>query len=120
MADPRRYTLSTKVNKSELATVRARLATSKLGQSEALRLLILNERLPERVHVGIDITAMTAYRNLQPLQSNLNQIAHELNADRTRQIPVEGARALLSLVRKIEAEVKAVRQDVIQGAGESP
>src|SRR5690606_5822714 len=76
LADPRRYTLSTKLNKSELATVRARLVTSKLGQSEALRLLILNERLPEKVHAGLDITATQAYQNLQPLQSNLNQIAH--------------------------------------------
>lgn len=112
-ADPRVIVLSTKVNKEEFGTVMQRMAETGLKRSEALRLLILHEHLPKKIMGGLDITASEAYQRLQPLQSNLNQIAHALNAERLSQIPPQGAQALLALIRKIEKEVKVLRQEVI-------
>lgn len=118
ISDPRKITVSTRVNREEFARVMQRMRDTNLTRSEALRLLLLNEHLPQKIAGGIDITVSQAYQKLQPLQSNLNQIAHALNGDRTSQINPDGLKAFVALIRKIEAEVKEIRQEIIQKKAE--
>lgn len=87
--DPRKFIVSGKLNRAEHAQVMSKIRDAGLTRSEAVRLLLLNDRLPEKVFGGIDITSSEAYANLQPLQSNINQIAHWLNKVRPTNIDAE-------------------------------
>ncbi|TEA79488.1 hypothetical protein [Allopusillimonas ginsengisoli] len=109
---PRDKFLKVRLSANELKTLDHRLTQSGYTRSEAVRLLVLHERLPEKIHAGLDVSASQAYVKLQPLQSNLNQIAAHLN----RVKPLEMSRSDLetiykntrvceSLLRKLRAEI---------------
>lgn len=121
VGDPRKHTLSTKLNRSELRAVLSRIAASGLKRSEALRLLVLNEELPKVIHRGVDITATQAYQNLQPLQSNLNQIAHAFNvalsAGKLAEVKPERVEAMMRLLQDTASEVKSIRQEILSANG---
>src|SRR5690606_8535190 len=96
--NPRIFTVSAKLNSTELDFVLDRVRSSGLSRSEAFRLLLLHEQLPQVIHKGIDVNASAAYQNLQPLQSNLNQIAHALNSKAFEHFPPEAIEGLLKLI----------------------
>lgn len=118
LENPRRFTVSAKLNKDELDFVLTRIRATGLTRSEAFRLLLLHEELPSVVHKGVDVSASAAYQNLQPLQSNINQIARILNSDRTSQLDLDGVNKIVQFVRKVEGEVKTLRQEIIGATGD--
>lgn len=119
--DPRKHTLSTKLNRSELRSVLSRIAASGLKRSEALRLLVLNEEIPKVIHRGVDVTATRAHQNLQPLQSNLNQIAHAfnvaLNTGKLAEVKPERVEAMMQLLEETASQVKSIRQEILSANG---
>lgn len=76
---PRHIRIYTKLNEAEKRIVDERVKNTGMSRSEILRLLILHDELPDFYYRGLNPFAVKGYQNLQPLQSNLNQIAHELN-----------------------------------------
>lgn len=107
--DPRAFTISTKVNSQEKALIDSKIKMSGLRNSEAIRVLLLNDKLPDSYYRGLNPFAVKGYQNLQPLQSNLNQIAHHLN-----QYAAAGARLnndkLTKIVVQTAKHTRAVEQ----------
>ncbi len=118
-ANPRRRVVGVRFSDAELAEIQSKISVAGLRHSEAVRLLLLNDVLPTKVFGGTDVGAARAYQNLQPLQSNLNQLAKHMNSDRTAQLSQGGAAKLWDLLKSIEREVKVLRSEVITG-GEHP
>jgi len=94
-----------------MMTARARDAG--LSIAEAIRYLILHDKPPKKVYGGLDVSAATAYRNLQPLQSNLNQIAHHLNSAKSDEIDGINVRELALLFIDLEQNVAQLRSDIV-------
>lgn len=110
--DPRKFTLSTRVSAEEKEMIDVKLLKAGISPATAIRLMLLHENLPNTVEAGVNITAREAYINLQPLQSNLNQIAHQLNTN-PGSIEIQIIQKLVPLLKQIESEVKQLRSEVL-------
>lgn len=111
-SDPRKISITGKFTRAEFHQVMEKISASGLTRAAAVRMLLLHERLPQTVYGGVDVTASQAYAELQPLQSNLNQIAAWLNKSRPAEIPRETVKSIhqnvvatYALVQKLRAEI---------------
>lgn len=77
--NPRTHYIKTRVSAEEKAIIEQKIKLSGLTKSEAVRVLLLHDQLPDFYYRGLNPFAIAGFKNLQPLQSNLNQIAHRLN-----------------------------------------
>ncbi len=117
-SDPRKISITGKFSRTEFQQVMEKIRASGLTRAAAVRMLLLHEQLPKVVHGGVDVTASQAYAELQPLQSNLNQIAAWLNRVRPTEITKEQAKsihqnttAVYGLVQKLRAEILTHKAD---------
>jgi len=111
--DPRDITISGMLNRAEFASVMEKINASNMRRSEAVRLLLLNAKLPEKIYGGVDVSASAAYVNLQPLQSNLNQIAHWLNKTQAANVTAETLKKINQNVVATYKLVRELRQQIL-------
>ena len=110
---PRKSKLTISLSREEMADVCEKISRAGMSRSEAGRLLLLGASLPEMQRVGLDPSAVEAYRALAPLQSNLNQIAAAMNQLRPTTLPT---RDLLAIQKNVSSTYKLVarlRQELI-------
>jgi len=105
--------IKARLTESEFNEITERAKRSGLTVADAIRLMLFSEKLPKKIYGGLDISAARAYQNLQPLQSNLNQIAHHLNETRPEVMPHADALQIALIVRQIEDEVRVLRHEII-------
>jgi len=105
------HVISTRLSDEDKALVDEHLARCGFNKAQALRLLLLsdlrNQKLPTRIPHGINVDSQKIYTYLAPMQSNLNQIARHLNANRTHKISTE---SLLTVQKTIKTTLEAVKQ----------
>jgi len=75
----RSCTLNIRLTVDEKLALEAAARQHKISAGALVRLAVFSRELPDTRTVGIDPGALSAYRQLQPLQSNLNQLARHLN-----------------------------------------
>lgn len=115
--DPRATKMTVSLTAGEADAFTRQVRAAGMNRSEAIRLLLINADLPAARKTGIDPGASDAYAKLQPLQSNLNQIASWLNKTR----PVDLSRSDLETIQKNVAVtyrlVATLRQEILGIAG---
>lgn len=107
--EPRIHRVYTKLTRSERDLINARVRGSGMSRSEAIRLLLLHDNIPDFYYRGLNPFAAAAFKNLQPLQSNLNQIAHQLNGYSRKRIELNDD-ALSEIVVHTLKHTRAVEQ----------
>lgn len=112
--NPRYHTISARFTRAEYERVLRKILGSGLTKSEAVRILLLNDELPKKVHGGIDPGASESWAKLSTLQANINQIAKRLNESRLGGISVEGAMKIVDYVRAVEVQVRALRAEIVE------
>ena len=100
-------------SQAEYDMVMSKIHTSGLRKSEAGRLLFLHQDLPKKVPSGVHRHAAQLYAKLQPLQSNINQIAHHLNRQKPTNLNADAIRKITKLVLAAEKTIKDFRNWVV-------
>lgn len=110
--NPRLCKIAGKFSEAEYVEVCSKIAGAGLTKSEAVRLLLLGEPFPVRLAPELG----ELYAKLQPLQSNLNQIARWMN---TTQVDGMSAQNAHTLAQNIERTYKLIRRfrDQLLAAG---
>lgn len=70
---------SIRLTPEEREAIKAAALAQRISAGVLLRELIFSRKLPQTRTIGTDPGRLEAYQKLQPLQSNLNQLAHHLN-----------------------------------------
>lgn len=115
--NPRVVRVSAALTEIEAQHVFAKIQASGLTKSEAIRLLLLGEPLPEMRRVGFDPAALSGYAHLAPLASNLNQIARWFNKARPEQMTMDQARTAHKNIERTYAIVQKFRQELLHAGG---
>lgn len=111
--DPRRFSLNLRLTQQEKQSLDEAAAHQQLTPSALARLLIFSRQLPTVRLAGIDPNGLEAYRKLQPLQSNLNQISHNMNAAaRTGDLNKIATRQELSELAKLTFAAHELLRDI--------
>lgn len=111
--DPRRHFISTRLNDRELSIVESKILDCGLTKSEAVRLLLTHEVLPQKIYGGVNVLSAEAYLKLQPLQSNINQIARWLNKTRPTTISAQNLQAIYKHMKAVEVFLRQLRQYIL-------
>lgn len=111
--EPRRHRLSVRLTEAEHKRIDELVSESNMSRSEAARLLFFNVDLPKKVAGGVHVDAAKLYTKLQPLQSNINQIAHRLNEQRPTNLSSDQINKITQLVLAAEKTVKDFRSWVL-------
>jgi len=115
--NPRTKVVRARLTESEFQTFSDNLEESGLKVFEALRLLVLNAQLPKKIYSGVAPQAAAAWVALQPLQSNLNQLAHWFNSNKVREISIDDARRVGAVISRVESLVKQLRHEILTAPG---
>src|SRR5690554_6609614 len=92
-------------SQAEYDAVTAKIRAAGLRKSEAGRLLFLHQELPKKVPGGIHRHTTELYAKLQPLQSNINQIAHHLNQQCPKNLSADAIKQIANLVLAAEKTI---------------
>lgn len=108
---------SIRLTPSEREVIKTAAASQRISAGALLRELIFSRKLPQTRTIGTDPGRLEAYQKLQPLQSNLNQLAHHLNTQARAGDSAEITRAqyktLASAITETYKILRDLRNDLI-------